>query len=118
VFDATSLIGATSGSIEQILDNLKSTSNQYVYYGCPKSDNAADTHNAQAVAYVLAIDHSLKQENMLVMRLWWRLDQQNNPQPHIYEISLGSEAGEIKTNLAANNNQCGLGVLIPPSTSK
>jgi hypothetical protein len=67
------------------------------------------------VGYVRAIDKSLKPENVIVivMRLWWHLDQPNNPQPHIYPISLGSEGDVVKTTLAADNNQCGLGVKIP-----
>jgi hypothetical protein len=65
------------------------------------------------MAFLLAIDKSLKPENMLVKRLWWQLNQANNPQPHIYQISLGSESDVIKSTLSANNNQCGLGVKIP-----
>jgi hypothetical protein len=99
--------------MEQILDSLKAASGQYLYCGCPKSDSAIDNNGALDVGYVLAIDESLESENMIVMRLWWQLAQPNNPQPHVYQISLGSEGKLVKTTLAADNNQCGPGVKIP-----
>jgi hypothetical protein len=111
--DTTGLTDGTSDhSMEEILDKLKGAN--YLYYGCAKPDNAADPRNVQDVGYILAIDKSLKPEKMLIMRVWWKLDEKStNAQPLFYQISLGSEADLVKTTLTADNNQCGLQVIIP-----
>jgi hypothetical protein len=116
VTDVSSLISSTGNnlSMEQILDALKNARGQYLYYGCAQTDNASDTASGNPdVAYVLAIDKSLKPENMLIMRFWWQLDRPGNPQPRIYKIALDFEGNLVKQALTADNNQCGLGVKIP-----
>jgi hypothetical protein len=109
VQDATSLVGSASNlTIEQILDKLKSATSSYLYYGCSKGDASVDTNNIPAIAYLLAIDRSLKSENMVIVRVWWRLNPSSaTKQPEIYQIFLGYEGDAVKTLLSSNNNQCG-----------
>jgi hypothetical protein len=115
VTDVNSVLGlAANSSMEQILDALKAAKGQYLYYGCAQTDNAFDGAIGNPdVGYVLAIDKSLKPENMLIMRMWWKLDRPGNSQPRIYKIALDFEGNLVKQALSADNNQCGLGVKIP-----
>jgi hypothetical protein len=114
--DSTSLVGSGSNlTIEQILDKLKSAAPSYLYYGCSKGDTSSDFHGIPAVAYMLVIDRSLKPENMMIMRAWWRLPTQGTTHlPEIYQLSLGYEGDLVKTTLSTFNNQCGR-VKIPES---
>jgi hypothetical protein len=112
VNDATSLIeSSTDDSIETTLGKL--AKGQYIYYGCHKADSDTDPDYGSDVALMLAIDKTLKPENIVVIRAWWNLDQPNNPQPRIYQISVGSDSEIVKTQLDTDNNQCGLHISIP-----
>jgi hypothetical protein len=97
---------AAASTADKIIDKLKSA--QYVFFGCQEKDSAPDDDNRPDVGSILIVPKSLKQSDILLMRVWWKLDRPGNSHPRINEIFISNtESDLVSTALTAFSNQCG-----------
>jgi hypothetical protein len=111
VKDTTTIVGLSSGlSSDQIVDKLKVATQEYTFYGCQESDSAVDDDGKQDVGLILVSGKSLKQDEILVIRTWWKDDRGVGPtRSRIYQIFVSNESAVVTKALKDNNNSCGHG---------
>jgi hypothetical protein len=110
ITDTTAQIfsSTTTLTIEQVLDKLKSTPTQFLYYGCQEKD-AAIVDGVADTGLVLAIGKDKKPEDVLIMRTWWRYQTANKPR--IYQLFLGYD-DQVGKTLTDFKNICAYHVTV------
>jgi hypothetical protein len=113
VTDLTHIVGNSQNlTADQLVDKLKSAK-QYLYYGCPEADATVDDNGSPAVANLLAVDQSLGQDKILLIRTWWKLDRKDNARPRINALFLSTDSNTIAASLKDWTNVCS-GKIIKP----
>jgi hypothetical protein len=107
ITDLTQIVSPpASTTADKIIDKLNGA--QYVFFGCQQKDSAQDDDNKPDVGFILAVPKSLKQSDIILMRVWWALDRPGNSHPRINEMFISNtESDLVSTALTAFNNQCG-----------
>jgi hypothetical protein len=108
----TPLKSVQSLAVDQLLDKLKGSPKQYIYFGCHEPDASEDDDNRPAVGFLLAIAKSLKKSESLVLRTWWKLDRPNNTRPRIYQMFISVEPDVVAKVLSDYKDQCGQSILL------
>lgn len=79
--------------------------------GCQGSDAEVDDDGKKDVGFVLVAGKSLKQDDVLVIRTWWKNDRPDGSatKPRIYQVFVSVDPTIVTKALKDNNNSCGHG---------